>query len=127
MAEFTFSLPWPADRLWPNKGHGRNWSAIKDSKALARRAGCLMAGQAGLTSADTLVRAEVTYHPTARQKVDDDNAIAAFKSYRDGIADCLGVDDRTFNHKFTFWIGEARPRNVVIVRVVTGSLDEEAA
>jgi crossover junction endodeoxyribonuclease RusA len=39
----------------------------------------------------------VTVHPKTRHPIDRDNCVAALKSYLDGIADALGVDDRLFN------------------------------
>ena len=39
----------------------------------------------------------VTVHPKTRHPIDRDNCVAAMKSYLDGIADALGVDDSLFN------------------------------
>lgn len=43
----------------------------------------------------------VTWYPPDRRHRDDDNLIAGFKAYRDGIADALGIDDKRFRlHPF---------------------------
>jgi hypothetical protein len=39
----------------------------------------------------------VTIHPKTGNVIDRDNAHASLKSYADGIAQALGVDDKLFN------------------------------
>ena len=46
--------------------------------------------------ADGVIRLRIDFFPPNRARRDDDNAIAAFKSGRDGIADALKVDDARF-------------------------------
>lgn len=38
----------------------------------------------------------IDFYPPTRRMPDDDNMLARFKGYRDGIAAALGVDDRIF-------------------------------
>jgi crossover junction endodeoxyribonuclease RusA len=54
---------------------------------------------AGAPFTDPIVRVSiaVTVHPKTRNPIDRDNCVAALKSYLDGIADALGVDDQTFD------------------------------
>lgn len=47
-------------------------------------------------------RLSVTFFPPDRRRRDDDNAIGAFKAYRDGIADALGIDDHKFKCSYAF-------------------------
>lgn len=42
----------------------------------------------------------VTFYPPDRRHRDDDGMIGAFKHYRDGIADGLGIDDRHFRPEY---------------------------
>ncbi len=55
--------------------------------------------EAGVTKADPYapVSIAVTVHPRTRNAIDRDNCVASLKSYADGIADALGVDDRIFD------------------------------
>jgi len=39
----------------------------------------------------------VTVYPKTRNAIDADNAVSSLKATIDGIADALGVDDRTFD------------------------------
>jgi len=38
----------------------------------------------------------ITFRPPTKRLPDDDNMLARFKAYRDGIADALGIDDKRF-------------------------------
>ena len=53
--------------------------------------------------------------PPDRRKRDDDNIIASCKSYRDGVADALGVDDSTMRLERIVWKGPAKPGQITIV------------
>jgi crossover junction endodeoxyribonuclease RusA len=97
MSAVVIDLPFPAKALWPN---GRaHWAekarAVKTHRAWA----CVAAWAAGAPFTDPIVRVSiaVTVHPKTRNPIDRDNCVAALKSYLDGIADALGVDDRTFD------------------------------
>lgn len=97
MSAASFTLPFPAKALWPN---GRpHWAdkarAVKSHRAYAWTA----AKAAGVTKADPDYRVfvAVTVHPKTRHPIDRDNCVASLKSYIDGLADALGVDDRTFD------------------------------
>jgi hypothetical protein len=57
----------------------------------------LLAGQFGVKVDSTKkVHLWIEFYPKTKRKVDDANCLAAFKSYRDGIADALGVNDSMF-------------------------------
>jgi hypothetical protein len=44
----------------------------------------------------------ITFYPPDHRHRDDDNMVGSFKSYRDGIADALGVNDRRFRPRYVF-------------------------
>ena len=91
--------PFPPTALSPNaRGH---WSKRSRAAAAYRRECWALALAAGLTPA--LLAGEagqielfLDFFPPNRARRDDDNAIAAFKAGRDGIADALKVDDARF-------------------------------
>lgn len=87
-------LPWPPKVLSPN---ARAHWATRSKAAKAYRQRCFMgAKQVGLTAPAGRLLLVVEFLPPNRQRRDDDNLIAAFKSGRDGLADALGVDDCLF-------------------------------
>ena len=94
----TFDLPFPDKLLWPN-GRTRSYMAKHRAVKTARQAAwaaALAAGAKALPLGHAFDIA-VTVHPKTRNAIDRDNCVAALKSYLDGLADALGVDDRTFN------------------------------
>lgn len=96
-AAISFDLPFPAKILWPNgRGHwAEKARAVKSARRVAW-ASALAAGVKSLPVGGGFAIA-VTVHPKTRNAIDADNAVAALKASLDGIADALGVDDRTFN------------------------------
>lgn len=97
-AAVTFDLPFPNKLLWPN-GRTRSYMAkhrvLKSHREWARLA-ALSAGVKQIAGGHGFAIA-ATVHPKTRNLIDRDNCVAALKSYLDGIADALGVDDRTFD------------------------------
>jgi crossover junction endodeoxyribonuclease RusA len=92
----AFDLPFPVKALWPN---GRAHWAVKGKAVRSHRGWAYIAARdAGVAKADpdSRVSIAVTVHPKTRHPIDRDNCVAALKSYIDGIADALGVDDRNF-------------------------------
>lgn len=108
-------LPWPAKELSPNaRGHwGKKASATKRARSHAWEAG-LEAGLhlLGASSAELTT----TFFPPTRGRYDDDNLIARCKSYYDGIADAMRVDDSRFRHNRPER-GEVRKGGAVIVDI----------
>ena len=88
-------LPYPAKALWPN---GRaHWAEKAREVKKHRRWAYLAMREASLCIADNPIPVHITVYPKARGPVPDrDNIIAASKSYIDGIADYLSVDDKFF-------------------------------
>lgn len=94
----TIALPIPHRRLSPN---GRtHWARKSKLTRAARTRAKILALEAlgrefharGLPVPAFAGYSLVHYFPTAQPR-DDDNADAACKAYRDGIADALGIDD----------------------------------
>ena len=94
----TFGLPFPAKVLWPN-GRPAHWAVKARAVKAARQAAWATALAAGVTGLRGALgySISVVVHPRTRHPIDRDNCVAALKSYLDGLADALGVDDRTFN------------------------------
>ena len=98
MTAVTFTLAFPDKVLWPN-GRPAHWA----EKARAVKSARQSAWAAALAADVKSLRAghgydiAVTVHPKTRNAIDRDNCVASLKSYLDGLADALGVDDRTFN------------------------------
>lgn len=96
------TLPWPAKPLSQNARV--HWSvkakAVSYARSLAYWTTREVVGppRKGWTGA----KLAITFCPPDRRRRDDDNAIGAFKAYRDGIADALGVDDHKFQCSYAF-------------------------
>jgi len=91
----TIILPIPDPRLSPNGSH-RHWSAKSKVKKKARELAKLTVWSAlQLSEAPTFTRYRLRFYHSVARRRDDDNAAASCKSYRDGIAEALGVDDST--------------------------------
>jgi crossover junction endodeoxyribonuclease RusA len=87
-------LGWPPKVLSPN---ARTHWAARSKAAKAYRYSCFMAAKlAGLVAPAGRLLLVIEFMPPNRQRRDDDNLIAAFKSGRDGLADALGLDDSLF-------------------------------
>lgn len=115
MKELT--LPWPSKDLSPNARV--HWSRRSKAAQAARQTGRVLAMQAGWTR-DALPAGRlhlwVTFHPPTKRMPDDDNMLARFKAYRDGLADALLIDDRRFvSHPFVS--DQPRKGGEVVVRI----------
>lgn len=95
-------LAFPAKVLWPNGSEGNRFA-----KAAARRRARADAWgmtydapssvQRALAASEGILAVKLTVHAKPKGKLPDrDNCIAACKSYLDGIADALGIDDKRF-------------------------------
>jgi crossover junction endodeoxyribonuclease RusA len=110
------ALPFPPKELFPNaKRKAKHWSAYS-GKARNYRTAC-KALVLEAKAKGTLVA--VTFHPPDARSRDDDGLIGAFKAGRDGVADALKVDDKTFRP--TYAVGEIRrPLGEVVVEIREG-------
>lgn len=102
------TLPWPDKALSPNAR--LHWRAKVGPKQDAkRRAAWLTIAAPGFHEARSELAASegkfpvrVTFYPPDKRLRDDDNMVGSFKSWRDGIADALRVDDRRFKPEYHF-------------------------
>lgn len=107
-----FLLPWPYRGLWPNDRVHR-MVKVRMTKAYRNEA-LIMAKAAGWHRLPAPTLIVVTFCPKSKGPMpDDDNRDASFKAARDGIAEALGVNDRTL--KFRFQFGERSKNGGVIV------------
>ena len=111
----TIELPWPSPKLSPN---GRNhWAVLAKAKKLARGDALLLTQSAicsqGKPDLGDKIPVRITFYPPDNRRRDDDNMVASFKAYRDGIADALGVDDRCFRPHY-FFEDAAKPGRVTV-------------
>lgn len=88
------TLPLPPTCLQPNRQRG-HWAkrrkAIADCRAIAKLLSREADGRKGEWRRPEL---RPTFYFATRRHRDDDNLVGWLKSYRDGIADGLGVNDR---------------------------------
>lgn len=89
-------LPYPAKALWPNsRGH---W-AIKARETKKHRAYAwgLAKSRPDVSLGNGSIPIAITLHPKKTGPVpDNDNIIGSAKSYLDGIAQAIGVNDKHF-------------------------------
>jgi len=109
----TLILPWPDKHLSPNQRV--HWAKRAKASKQARKIAFSLAQQAGwdknsflemnrccvpdIYSIDYLTKRYdliLDFYPPNKRRRDDDNLIASFKPYRDGIASALGMDDFRF-------------------------------
>lgn len=114
-------LPFPDKILWPNgRGH---WTAKAAAVKKHRQWAFVMtklANDAGMIPPlGDRVNWSVIVHPKTRNVIDRDNCLASLKSYADGIAQALGVDDKLFNTpSLTF--GEPVKGGKVVIELEAG-------
>lgn len=89
-------LLWPPRPLHPNARV--HWAKRAKEAKTARTFAYWKTKEAGWSVADIPGRLHLWVHfiPPDRRKRDDDGLLAAFKPFRDGIADALGIDDNRF-------------------------------
>lgn len=117
-------LPWPHKDLSPNgRVHwARKAKAAKDARAIAVVASWAAGWKPSSVPVGTSggrLHLHVTFYPPTKLLPDDDNMLARFKPYRDGIADALGIDDKRFiSHPLVST--EVRKGGQVVVRITGG-------
>jgi crossover junction endodeoxyribonuclease RusA len=90
-------LPWPPKPLWPNFRSRSHWPKTRAAKQ-ARQDGnyATKAAKARVGAGDVPVLLQATFFPPDHRARDYDNYASTLKSYADGMADALGVNDRHF-------------------------------
>lgn len=105
-------LPYPHPNLSPNAR--LHWAAKSKATKAARQYACAMAKQAPRPATIAgQVHLTITYCPPDSRRRDRDNAEAAGKAARDGLADAWGIDDQYF--VITSRWGEPRPGGAMVV------------
>lgn len=90
-------LPWPSRDLHPNARV--HHMVLARAKKNARHDAYMLALEAGWRGAEFppgRLHLWIDFYPPDRRRRDDDGLLSSFKAWRDGIADCLGIDDARF-------------------------------
>lgn len=93
--KISITYPWPDYRLSPN-GRTKSHGLIARLTKQVRKKAADLTWDRGLTPAVSAKLDQMIFHPPSA-RWDDDNARAIGKPVRDGIADALGVDDKSFS------------------------------
>ena len=114
-------LPWPHKDLNPNARV--HWTKKASAAKMARDTAfkiTLVTMQCLSISLDKSKKINfvIEFYPPGKRKYDDDNLIASFKPYRDGIADALRINDVSF--KTIANIKEVVKGGKVIVKLTNG-------
>ena len=108
-------LPFPAKALWPNgrANHFAKAREVKKHKGWAQTA-TLEACQKAPKPVAPIALHYVVY-PKTRHAVDRDNCVSAMKSYQDGIALTLGLNDSQFGTPTIEFGKPGKPGKVEVV------------
>lgn len=92
------TLPYPDKSLNPNRKSGKHWAATKKVKDAAFEAAFYMAriAYASVTVPHEPIPLTITFTKGTKARFDLDNAFASCKSYMDGIASGMKIDDQYF-------------------------------
>jgi crossover junction endodeoxyribonuclease RusA len=110
----TISLPWPAKALSPNaRGH---WATLAKARKAARHEGffAALAAKADALRGCPGVVIQITFYPPNRHRADTDNRVSSLKSYLDGIADAIGIDDSKWTWAAPVIAKPCKPGHVVV-------------
>jgi crossover junction endodeoxyribonuclease RusA len=105
-------LPFPDRRLSPNAR--MNHFALHKVKQEARQVGYFAAQESGLRFQDVDLQAFIKINPPDNRARDDDNILASLKSYRDGIFEALGINDKVVRLS-THAMGKVKRRGLVTI------------
>jgi hypothetical protein len=96
----TLEFPHPPAALSPN-GNRSHWGAVTLARKKCRQAAILATTQHLLHNNIPTDKKWSTYHIVWNHfgtiMPDDDNVVARIKSYKDGICDALGINDRSIH------------------------------
>ena len=117
-------LPWPSAVLSPNARH--HFHVVGKAKKAARKAGFVLTrelvGHTPPAFPDGPIDLTITFYPPDKIRRDDDNMIYRLKSWRDGIADALKVDDSRFRPEYKVAEPHAPGRVEVCINTVNRAL-----
>ncbi len=91
----VIALPWPHKDLRPNaRPHwAEKAKAVKQARALAGWTANEIGIRRGDPDIPSALKVTAVFCPPSRRRFDDDNMLSSCKSYFDGIADAIGIDD----------------------------------
>jgi crossover junction endodeoxyribonuclease RusA len=101
VTEFTVELSFPDSSLMQNRSAGKHWTYSHDAKVAQHQEAYLLTRQSIVSSgfetkAGAFYRVEMEFQPPDKRARDVSNLHAAMKAALDGIAEAMGVDDKTF-------------------------------
>lgn len=114
MREFSIELPFPARVLFPNARP--NWH-VKAREVKLHRYWSYVATRAanvGEVAPKDVIEYRITYTPKTNRRRDEDGIISSCKSYLDGVAQALGIDDHIFRHRGTEALPAKAPGSLVL-------------
>lgn len=92
----SVEVSWPVRALSPN-GRAHHFAKYRAKKAARKEAFyATKAAKVGICAGDVPVLITLVFHPPTKNLPDEDNAVAGMKSYLDGVADALGINDSGF-------------------------------
>jgi len=116
----TITLPIPHKALSPNAASPGRWRAKAKHIRIHRQRAKLRTLEAlGGQPAPAFTGYTLTFYHATKRNRDDDNAAASCKSYRDGIADALRMDDHKLTMSATpqMLIDPTNPRLEILLHV----------
>ena len=108
----SVDLPWPNRTLHPNaRAH---WATRAKAAKRARRDAAYAAKAAGIRRIEAAaLKVTAIFFPPDSRRRDADGMLSSVKSYLDGIADVIGVDD----HLWNIAIRREQPKPLGAVRI----------
>jgi len=119
MPLITITCPWPPVVASPNQKRKLHWSKYRGPVKAYRDVCFWLAKEAkGRLVIGAPEKITIGFFPPDARHRDDDNMVGAFKSGRDGIAEALGHDDRTWRGKVRNFFHEPfLPNGQIIVQI----------
>jgi len=114
----AIELPFPAKVLWPNgrtRSHMFRHREFKKHKDWAYWAVKAILPPCFHPVLEKRVSWSATFYPKTRNVIDKDNAAASLKSFQDGIALALGINDTLFDNPTIHFAEPSKPAKVVIL------------
>ena len=115
----TVTLPWYPACISPNQKRKLHWSDYRGpTKRYRAEAQVLTREVMGRRIFGPVKAVTVTFSPPDARARDDDNMVGAFKAARDGIAQALKQDDKTWRGKVRYEFADPhRPNGQILVQM----------
>lgn len=112
--EFSIELPFPARVLFPNARPNRYQKAREVKLHRYWAYVQTLALKIGSINPVGIVEYRIVYTPKANRRRDEDGVISSCKSYLDGVAQALQIDDHIFRHRGTEALPAKAPGSLVL-------------